>query len=213
MSTKRIIDLEDSNQLGLSDYLAVYNSEPVADHLTFKRTIGDVLNLKSISVNGKTGSTITLNADDISDTVTTKKFVTTAEKNKISLLRNDLGGSTFLAGDGTYKSINMTYSGATTIVVVTGNTSLSAIGNYLVVCDSTTAPINVDLPASPLDKQSIRFKDGGGNALTNNIFVNGNGKAIEDPAGTSAVLNSNHGAFEMMFIQALNKWVVISFLF
>jgi hypothetical protein len=157
VSNKRIIDLDDSNQLDLNDYLAVYNSEPLADHYTFKRKISDVLSLKSISVNGKTGNTITINADDISDTVTSKKFVSVSEKSKINLLRTDLGGNVYLAGDGTYKAQSI-YSGSTTVVVVTGNTSINSTSNMLVLCDSTAAPINIDLPASPANLQSVRFK-------------------------------------------------------
>lgn len=212
MSNKRIIDLEDSNQLDLNDYLAVYNSEPLADHHTFKRKISDVLSLKSVSVNGKTGNTITITADDISDTVTTKKFVTASEKSKISILRTDLGSNVYLAGDGTYKTQSV-YSGSTTVLFVTGSTSISISSNALVLCDSTAAPINIDLPASPVNLQSIRFKDAGGYALTKNIVVNGNGKAIEDPAVYEAILNSNHGAFEIIYVASLNKWSVVSFVF
>jgi len=105
LSNKRIIDLEDSSQLDVNDYLALYNSEPQADHATYKRKVSDVLALKSISVNGKTGNTITINADDIGDSVTSKKFVTTVEKNKINVIKTDQGGNAFLAGDGTYKTI------------------------------------------------------------------------------------------------------------
>jgi hypothetical protein len=107
LSNKRIIDLEDSSQLDLNDYLALYNSEPLSDHATYKRKVSDVLALKSISVNGKTGNTITINADDISDSVTTKKFVSTAEKAKINVIKTDQGGNAFLAGDGTYKTITV----------------------------------------------------------------------------------------------------------
>lgn len=212
MSNKRIIDLDDSNQLDLNDYLAVYNSEPLADHYTFKRKISDVLALKSISVNGKTGNTLTITADDISDTVTTKKFVSVSEKSKINLLRTDLGGNVYLAGDGTYKAQSI-YSGSTTVVVVTGNSSINSTTNMLVLCDSTVAPISIDLPASPANLQSVRFKDAGGHASSNNIVVNGNGKAIENPSEFDATINSNYGAFEVIFVSSLNKWSVISFVF
>lgn len=212
MSNKRIIDLEDSNQLDLNDFLAVYNSEPLADNYTFKRRISDVLGLRTISVNGKTGNTITINADDISDTVTAKKFVSTSEKVRINLIRTDLGGSVYLAGDGTYKTQSV-YSGNTTVLVLTGSTSLSATGNLVVICDSTSGPLSIDLPATPSHLQSVRFKDAGGNARSNNIVVNGNGKAIESSTSFEATINSNFGGFELIFVSSLNKWSVVNFIF
>jgi len=208
VSTKRIIDLEDSSQLDLNDYLALYNSEPTADVYTYKRKVSDVLALKTITVNGKTGNTITLNADDISDTITAHKFVTAAEKAKIGIVRNDLGGNAYLAGDGTYKTITNTYSGETTILIVSGNTSISNTGNFLVICNTGSNALNIDLPASPLNKQAVRFKDSG-NGLAHNVTVNGNGKLIE--GDSFAVINSNYGAFEVMFISSINKWLVSSF--
>lgn len=122
MANKTIGQLEDSIYLDGNDFVALYNAEPSADNITYKARLNDVLGLKSISVNGKTGNTITVNADDISDTSTTKKFVTSSEKNKIGLIQNSLGGEVFLAGDGTYKTIDLqaTYSGESVTNVTVG---------------------------------------------------------------------------------------------
>ncbi len=105
MANKTIGQLEDSNHLDGNDFIAVYNAEASVDSFTYKTRINDVLDLKSITINGKTGSTITINADDISDASATKKFVTATEKNKIGIIKTDQGVNAFLAGDGTYKAI------------------------------------------------------------------------------------------------------------
>lgn len=122
MANKTIGQLEDSGFLDGNDFLALYNAEPTADNITYKARVNDVLNLKSVVVNGKTGNTITINADDISDASTTKKFVTNTEKTKIALIQNNLGGDVFLTGDGSYKSIDLqaTYSGVSTSNVTVG---------------------------------------------------------------------------------------------
>lgn len=64
MANKTIGQLEDSNYLDGNDFIALYNAEPSVDNITYKARVNDVLGLKTIIVNGKTGSTITLNADD-----------------------------------------------------------------------------------------------------------------------------------------------------
>jgi hypothetical protein len=122
MANKTIGQLEESNFLDGNDFVALYNAEPTADNITYKARLNDVLSLKYVSVNGKTGSTITVNADDISDISTTKKFVTTTEKSKIGLIQSGLGGDVFLSGDGNYKSIALqaTYSGASVSNVTVG---------------------------------------------------------------------------------------------
>jgi hypothetical protein len=56
-----------------------------------------------VSVNEQTGAVV-LDADDISDTSTSKKFVTAAHIDKIDLILTDQGSDTFLSGDGVYRS-------------------------------------------------------------------------------------------------------------
>lgn len=122
MANKTIGQLEDSSFLDGNDFIALYNAEPSVDNITYKARVNDVLGLKTIVVNGKTGSTITLSADDISDASTSKKFVTNTEKSKIGLIKNDLGGDVYLSGDGSYKSVNLNanYSGVTTTNIAVG---------------------------------------------------------------------------------------------
>lgn len=208
MANKRIVDLDNSNQLDTQDYLAVYNAEPTADALTYKATIADILALKSISVNGKTGSSITITPDDINDATSEKKFVNTSDKDKIALIKNDLGSDVFLAGDGTYRAM-AGYSGGTTVVVVTADNNISTANqNMLLVVDTSSGAITITLPESPIDKQSVKVKDGG-NAYTNPITIDGNGKQIE--GDSTAIVETNYGALEVMFIEVLDKWVVTSF--
>lgn len=208
MSKKRIIDLEDSSGLDINDFVAVYNAEPVADNFTYKERISKILDLKTITVNGKTGSSITINADDISDTGTAKKFVSSAEINRINIVRTDLGDQVFLSGDGSYKQMTSGPVLTTTVMVVAENTVLLSSSNLLVLCDTTLSGFNVFLPVAPADKQIVRVKDLG-NALNNPLMINSS-HLIE--SHSNAIINTNFGSIELIFIQAVNKWIVSSIL-
>jgi len=56
------------------------------------------------SVNGQTGIVV-LDTDDISDSVTTNKFVTQSEKDKLNTINNSGLGNKYLTDNGTYKTI------------------------------------------------------------------------------------------------------------
>lgn len=211
MSNKRIIDLNDSNQLDLNDYLAVYNSEPTADSFTFKRKISDVLALRTISVNGKTGNTINLTADDISDIATSKKFVTATEKSKIALIKTNLGGDVFLAGDGVYKTTSIgAGTGATNVIFTSAHTVILTAANHIILTDSSISGFTITLPSMPAHLQTVKVKSTGG-ALSHSVIVNGNGFPIEAPSVMTAEINSEYGCLEIIFLQNIVRWVVISF--
>ncbi|MEJ1242106.1 hypothetical protein WBG78_28420 [Chryseolinea sp. T2] len=209
---KRVIDLEESISRDKTDYVMAYNVEPspVGNIFTYKIKIEDLLALRPITVNGKSGTTIIVIADDIPDVSSTKKFTTATEKAKVALIKTDQGSTTYLAGDGSYQPVPVIPSGITTTTVVSTSTSTSLIStnNHLVITDTTSGALSIDLPLYPVNTQTVRVKDAG-NAGTFNVTVNGNGKQIENT--TSSIINTNFGAIEFVFADIVNKWLVVSF--
>jgi hypothetical protein len=95
------------------------------------------------------------------------------------------------------------------MTVVTGNTTLTTGSTYAILANSPTVARTITLPATPFDGQAFKFKDAGGQALTYNITISGNGNNIDgDP---TAVINTDYGALELLFNTALDKWLVMSF--
>ena len=93
------------------------------------------------------------------------------------------------------------------ITIISGNTTLNET-QYVILVDSNTLEITITLPASPIDGQAYKIKDYTGNALTNNIIINGNGNPIDDGGAT---INTDYGALEIVYSGVLDKWYVMSF--
>lgn len=89
---------------------------------------------------------------------------------------------------------------------VTGSTLTE--NNYVLVVDTSTASQTVTLPSAPSDGLSFKIKDNG-NALANNITIDGNAKNI-DGAG-SVLINTNYGAYEVVYHQTDDAWYILSF--
>lgn len=70
------------------------------------------------------------------------------------------------------------------------------------------APITIDLPAAPTDKQIIFIKDRTYNAGSNNITIDGNGKDID--ANSPYTINVSGGAVILKYSSANDNWEVIS---
>lgn len=143
MSTITIPELPNSSDLDINDYLIIYNTEASPDVLTYKGRIGDVLNLLNLSVNGKSGTTITITPDDLHDSTTLNKFVTASDKTKIALVRTDQGSGTFLAGDGTYRTIGTSLGNSNyTVNTISDRDSLSGLnnGDRVLVIDASADP-------------------------------------------------------------------------
>ena len=89
---------------------------------------------------------------------------------------------------------------------ISSNTTLDD-SYYVVLVDSTGGAVTVTLPASPTTGQAYKIKDSGGDALSNNITISGNGNNIDD--ATSATINTDYGAIEVVYDGT--KWYTLSF--
>ena len=79
---------------------------------------------------------------------------------------------------------------------------------YVILLDTSFEEITITLPASPVDGQAYRIKDSSGNALTNNVTINGNGETID--GGSTALINTDYGAIEIVWRDGLG-WFILSF--
>ena len=96
-----------------------------------------------------------------------------------------------------------------TKTVVTDDTLLTTGSTYAILVQ-TGATVTITLPATPIDGQAFKIKDAGGNALTHNIIIAGNGNDI-DGVSSDATINTDGGALELMFDATLGSWEVLSF--
>ena len=99
-------------------------------------------------------------------------------------------------GDNNNRLINITISANT---ITTGN-------EYVIVVDSTSSGLTVTLNATPEDGESYIIKDNG-NALTNNITIDGNTKNIDGNA--NFIINTNDGSVTTMYSENDDEWYVI----
>ena len=60
-----------------------------------------------------------------------------------------------------------------------------------------SAPVQIDLPSVPQEHKAYTIKDKSGDALTNNITIDGNGNLID---GSSTILiTSNYGSIDFIY--------------
>jgi len=89
---------------------------------------------------------------------------------------------------------------------VSGSTTLTENSPYVIFVNSTT-PVTITLPLSPLNGQVLKIKDISGNALSNNITINGNGRNID--GSLNVVINTDYGAFELIYNNS--NWFSLAF--
>jgi len=95
--------------------------------------------------------------------------------------------------------------GSSINIIISKNPIYNATsGNYYIGCSGTTT---VNLPATPLSGNEYTISDLKGNALTNNITINGNGFNIN--TGAFALINTNNGSITVLFNGVI--WNVIGF--
>lgn len=82
--------------------------------------------------------------------------------------------------------------------IITANYTINsyAAHDYVILCNAII-PITVNLPASPNVGDTYYVKDKSGNALANNVTVNGNGKNID--GNTHYTLNRNYESASFIF--------------
>ena len=91
---------------------------------------------------------------------------------------------------------------------VTSNTTLDDT-YYVVLVNTTGGTVTITLPASPTTGQAYKIKDSGGDALNNNITVAGNGHTIDSDTDTTATINTDYGAIELVYDGT--AWYTLSF--
>jgi hypothetical protein len=93
------------------------------------------------------------------------------------------------------------------IRIVSTGTSTLVPTDVVVLAQSSTGAITINLPAAPLTGQAFWVKDFDGICNTNNITVSGNGNTIDGQA--SFVMKNDYQA--ALFVQSgsSNKWVVL----
>ena len=91
---------------------------------------------------------------------------------------------------------------------ITSGVTLTSI-QYTVLANTTGGTITITLPASPADGQAYKIKDAGGDALSNNINIAGNGKNID--GSSTATINTDYGAIEIVYDSGLDEWYILSF--
>lgn len=91
--------------------------------------------------------------------------------------------------------------------IVTGDTYLTTGSSYVILVSGST-PVTIYLPTIPFDGMAVIVKDISGNALNNNITIDGNGLNLE--INGSATINTNYGALEFMY-DSIAQWVILSF--
>ena len=89
---------------------------------------------------------------------------------------------------------------------VTGNVTLSS-DFYVILVDSSGGALTVTLPSSPTTNQAYKIKDKG-NALTNNITIDGNGNNLD--GSSTALINTDYGALELLFDDS--EWFSLAFI-
>lgn len=92
---------------------------------------------------------------------------------------------------------------------ISGNTTLTS-DNHVVLVDTSLSGITVTLMANPQDGQVYHIKDMSGNALANNIIINGNGNEID---GSSTVtINTDYGSLYFVYSDIYSQWYTLAFI-
>ena len=95
------------------------------------------------------------------------------------------------------------------ITLVTGTTYTGITSDYTILVSGASS-VTITLPVTPVDKQAYKIKDASGTALTNNITIAGNGNNID--GDTSAIINTDYGALEIVYSVTLDEWYTLSFI-
>lgn len=86
---------------------------------------------------------------------------------------------------------------AAAVTVVTADYTVLTSDNLIVVNKSVGSATTITLPAAPTTGSMVVVKDGKGDAATNNITVDGNGKNIDGDA--TRVISVNYGAVSLVY--------------
>jgi hypothetical protein len=93
--------------------------------------------------------------------------------------------------------------------IITGNTTGTTASTYVILINHSGITLTFTLPNLPLDGQAFKIKDVSGNALQFNIIIDGNGKNID--GSSTALINTDYGAFNLIYDSILNEWFRLAF--
>jgi len=97
--------------------------------------------------------------------------------------------------------------------VGSGTTQLTTGDTYVILVNHTGGPATIILPSGVTITQGLAFKikDASYNANTYNITINSASptRYIDDGVSTTAVINTNGGAYELAYDQGLNMWFTL----
>jgi len=96
---------------------------------------------------------------------------------------------------------------------VTTNTTLSSTSgasggySYAIGVDSTDESITITLPPSPENGRVYSIIDIGGNASSNNITIDGNGKNII--GSSTVIMNNDYNSVQLIFSSNKDQWFIL----
>jgi hypothetical protein len=89
------------------------------------------------------------------------------------------------------------YNSTLRVITSSGDVAVLSTDNVIIVNKTVGATTAVNLPSSPSTNQYFVVKDGKGDANTNNITINGNGKTID--GGSSLIIGSPYGWNQLIY--------------
>ena len=235
-SIKATVDYGNGNGTDYGDVINQFRSDFTDDAVinALVELKADVDSIETVTANNgltKSNSNVTLGGALTGDTSITGAFDLTLNNTTLNI-----SGATTLAStlsldatpsDGSISDSVLVWDSADKVVkkvsgselgdpnniydttTITTSTTLSTGSTYVIFVNHSAA-VTVTLPPTPLDGQVFKIKDVTGDALTNNITVSGNGNNIDGAA--SGLINTDHGAFELIFDTTLDAWFSLSFI-
>lgn len=150
------------------------------------------------------GKTLTnLGAPSSNADAATKKYVDDTAFNAVDLPAQTGNAGKFLQTNGTSAS----WQEATFPFTLTSGDITAVEGNHY-GADSDVAARAVTLPPGPADGAEVRISDAQGNAITNNVTLNRNGKTIGQVA-ENFVIDLNNGFVWLRYDSASDDWLII----
>lgn len=207
MASKRIVQYEtEINPNGTNDFVVIDSVGGVYR----KVSLSEVANTGGLvkSVNGLQGI-VELDADDIEDGLL-NKFATADEKIKLQILKTDQGSTTFLSGDGQYRTVPI--DDATNLG--TGTQIFSSIASsqlqFKTLVDGNYIGFSAGLSEITLDDSGIvtfieeRIAEAGTNG--NSGIYNGSSPTTQTVGGIAAGTNITGKTFEQLFQDLLTPF-------
>jgi len=116
-----------------------------------------------------------------------------------------IGSTTILYSDGTNITGKLQTKG-----YYTPSATYTAVNGDQILVDTSgggvSAPLTVNLPASPAIGNEVHFIDSGSNLASNNLTIGRNGSNILG-AASNLVVSVNGSAFTLVYVNATRGWI------